>query len=108
MEKMQERCPRCLTSPCTGLEWKEVSLRHRTKLASLGQRQSADPIQGEPRWPWEGLRLPPKVERKPSEGLEQHLQIRTLRPGRWDDFPGALGKAAPSRAQAFGLQLSLL
>ena len=74
MEKMQERCPRCLSSPCTGLEWKEVAWGTEQKLASLGQRgQDVDLIQGEPRWPWEGLGLHLKRREKPPEGLEQHF-----------------------------------
>ena len=50
---------------------------------------------------------PPKVERKTPGGFgaaewNAISQIWTLRPGRQDGFPGALGKAVSSRAQAFG------
>lgn len=50
------------------------------------------------------------AERKPPKGFGAAewngiSQIWTQRPRRLDDFPGAIGQAVSSRAQAFGLIL---
>lgn len=69
-----------------------------------------DSDQAEPQWPWGELEIPPMAERKPPKRIwaaewNAISQIWTQRPRRLDDFPGAIGQAVSSRAQAFGLMI---